>query len=486
MKKQIRAQKWVLHSLAAVLGGVCLAAERPNIVLLIADDVSHDFSCYGGAAKTPNIDALASNGVLFENAYVTASSCSPSRCSIVTGRYPHNTGAPELHMELPEGQFLFPKVLKEAGYYCMQAGKWHLGEYAKQAFDHVYLREDADDPGWSARFVPCLKERPKDQPFFAWFASFDAHRPWQPDPDGPVVDPLALTLPAGVPDTPKARDDLASYIAEVQRFDRTVGGVVDELKAQGVFENTVIMVIADNGRPFPRNKTTVYDNGLKTPFIVHWPDGELADSAVSRSLISSIDIAPTLLAVAGLPVPPQVQGVDFMPVCREPAMSVRRVVFGERNWHVQRACQRMVRQGDWVYMRDYTPGCYSFQMVNHKDGAYAELLRLKAEGKLTPEQAEVFSTERPEEQLYNVADDPQQLKNLAGNPEHKEKLEFFRTALAEWQAQTGDSIPAVEEMTVNRHDPVTFERLFEAWRPPDGIMPGQIAGAVNINNPGPR
>ena len=460
--------------------------DQPNVVLLIADDVSQDFSCYGGAANTPNIDQLAANGVRFSNAYVTASSCSPSRCSIITGRYPHNTGAPELHMDLPAGQFLFPKTLKDAGYYCVQAGKWHLGEYAKEAFDHVYEREDAHDPGWSARFVPCLKECPKDRPFFAWFASFDAHRPWQADPDGTAVDPSMLVLPAGIPDTPKAREDLACYIAEVQRFDRSVGAVVDELKAQGVFENTILIVMADNGRPFPRNKTTVYDNGLKTPFIVHWPAGKLAEGAVSRSLISSIDIASTLLTAVGLPVPPQVQGLDFMSVCRDPSISIRDVVFGERNWHVQRACQRMVRQGQTVYIRNFAPDCYSFLMVLPDVGSYAELLRLKAEGKLTPEQAEEFSTAMPEEMLFNVADDPQQLENLVGNPERAGELQHLRGLLASWQAQTGDSIPAVEEMTVNRHNPETFERLFQEGRPPAGILPGQTAGAVNINRPGPR
>lgn len=475
--------KWFL---LLFLSAVCLAADRPSMVLLLADDMSPDFSCYGGDAKTPNIDRLAANGVRFDNAYVTASSCSPSRCSIITGRYPHNTGAPELHMDLPDGQFLFPKALKEAGYYCVQAGKWHMGEYAHQAFDHVYEREDADDPGWSARFVPCLKERPKDQPFFAWFASFDAHRPWQADLEGPVADPASLTLPAGVPDTPKAREDLACYIAEVQRFDQTVGMVVDELKAQGVFENTIIIIMGDNGCPFPRNKTTVYDNGLKTPFIVHWPGGNFSAGSVSRSLLSSIDIAPTLLTAAGLPVPPQVQGADFMSVCRDPRKSIRDIVFGERNWHVQRACQRMVRQGDYVYVRNFAPGSYSFQMVNYAVGSYAELLRLKAEGKLMPEQAEEFSTDMPEEMLFNVATDPQQLENLAGNPERTGELKHLRGLLDAWQTQTGDSIPAVEEMTVNRHNPETFERLYEGGRPPTGTLPGQTAGAMQINSPGPR
>ena len=456
--------------------------ERPNIVLLIADDVSPDFSCYGGDAYTPNIDRLAEGGVLFQNAYVTASSCSPSRASMLTGRYPHNTGAPELHMEVPGSQFMFPRSLKEAGYYCVQAGKWHLGEPAKAAFDHVYAREGADDPGWSDRFVLSLRERPRDQPFFMWFASFDAHRPWQPDPLVRPVDASELSLPAGIPDTPKAREDYAAYLVEVQRFDRYVGYVVDELKAQGVFDDTLIMVLGDNGRPFPRNKSTLYDNGIKTPLVVHWPNGALKEGAVSASLVSTIDIAATLLKVAGLPVPDSVQGEDFLPVCFDPELHIRERIFAERNWHVQRAAQRMVREGEFVYINNLEPSTLGFKIVNLKDGAYAEQLRLKKLGLLTPEQAEDFSREMPIDMLFNVEADPQQLDNLAGNPEYRSVLVRLKAQLEQWRQRTGDSVPALDDMTPDRYDLDTFERVHSGARPPDGIIPGQLAGAESINS----
>ena len=470
---------WV--SFFSVFLAAVSVAKQPNVVLLIGDDMSPDFSCFGGQVQTPNIDALAAAGVRFDNAYVTASSCSPSRCSIITGRYPHNTGAPELHMELPDGQFMFPKALRDEGYYSVLAGKWHMGEATRPAFDQIYDVHYPDDPTGAARWIQCLQERPKDKPFFMWFAAFDAHRPWEPDPEAEPHDPAKVILPAGIPDTPLARADFASYCDEIRRFDRYVGGVMQELRKQGVFENTLIILLGDNGRPFPRNKTSLYDNGMKTPLIVHWPNGNLKAGVASDSLVSSIDIAPAVLEAAGLPAAPQVQGVSLLSVCRDPERTIREVLFGERNWHVQRACGRMVRKGDWVYMRDFTPGCYSFQMVDHATGAYAELLRLKAEGKLTPEQAEVFSSDRPEEQLFNVTDDPQQLKNLVGNPENKETLRFFRVALDDWQRRTGDSIPAVDEMTPDRHDRKTYERLYPGSRPPTGIVAGQQAGATEIH-----
>lgn len=454
--------------------------ERPNVVLIIADDVSPDFSCFNGQVYTPNIDQLAAHGVRFENAYVTASSCSPSRNSMITGRYPHNTGAPELHMDLPEGQFMFPKALKDTGYYTALAGKWHMGEATRPAFDRLVAEGYKNDPTGAARWIQCLRERPMDKPFFMWFASYDAHRPWEPDSLGKPFDPSKVTLPAGVPDTPKTRQDVASYYDEVQRFDRYVGGVIKELKKQGVFENTLIILLGDNGRPFPRNKTSLYDNGMKTPLIVHWPKGKFKSGTVSPSLVSTIDIAPAILEVAGLSVPPQVQGTSLLPICKKPEAEIHSFIFGERNWHTQRACGRMVRWGNLVYIRDFTPWSYSFQMVNYNTGSYAELLRLREGGKLTPEQAEAFSTARAEEMLFDVASDPQQLVNLVNEPKYKEALIYLRKTLGAWQNRTGDSLPTKDEMTPDRHDRKTYERLFPGTRPSTGIVPGQKAGATSI------
>jgi len=255
---------------------------------------------------------------------------------------------------------------------------------------------------------------------------------------------------------------------------------VAELKAQEVFENTLILVLSDNGRPFPRSKTSLYDSGMKTPLVAHWPEGRFQAGAVSDSLVSSIDLAPAILEAAGLPLAAQLQGHSLLPICRDPEVETRDLLFGERNWHVQRACGRLVRQGDWIYMRDFTPKSYSFQMVNHEDGTYAELLRLRAEGELSAVQLEVFSTDRPEELLFNVSDDPDQLNNLATNPEHRQMLLTLRSALDDWQARTGDSIPELDQMTPDRHDRETFERLYPGGRPSGGIVAGQDAGAEDV------
>ena len=157
------------------------AKSRPNVVLIIGDDISFDdFGCYGHPTiRTPNVDALAARGMRFTNAYLTTSQCSPTRCSLITGRYPHNTGAPELHTPLPAGQIMFPALLKKAGYYTAAAGKWHLGDYAKAAFDRIA----GGGAGGEEQWLDCLKKRPRDKPFFMWFAAYDAHRAWTPDPE---------------------------------------------------------------------------------------------------------------------------------------------------------------------------------------------------------------------------------------------------------------------------------------------------------------
>jgi len=327
--------------------------SRPNFVLIIGDDISvDDFGCYGHPyIRTPNVDKLAAAGLRFTNAYLTTSQCSPTRCSLITGRYPHNTGAPELHTALPEGQIMFPAMLKQAGYHTAGAGKWHLGTYARSAFERIA----GGGPGGEERWRQCLQERPEDRPFLMWFASYDAHRGWQPDSDAEPHTQADAVIPPYSIDTPGVRADMAKYYDEVGRLDRYVGVVVEELRRQGVLDDTCILFMADNGRPFPRCKTRLYDSGIKTPLIVHWPNGSVKPGSVCTSLVSAIDIAPTILNLAGLESPPSFQGVSMAALLTNPEKSIRQYVFAEHNWHGQIAHERMVRRGDYVYIRNAHP-----------------------------------------------------------------------------------------------------------------------------------
>ncbi len=287
----------------ALAGHVFLAraAEKPNIIFFIADDVSQeDFGCYEHPTmKTSNVDALAAGGMRFDNAYLTTSSCSPSRCGIITGRFPHNTGAPELHVRLPDDQVRFPELLKKAGYYTVLSGKNHMFGNQDCAFDRI---TGGGGPGKEKDWVDHVKDRPKDNPFFFWFASSDAHRDWTINKDAPVCANDRVVVPPFMVDTAVTRADLASYYHEASRLDHYIGLVTAELKRQGVRDNTMIVVAADNGRPLPRCKSRLYDSEIKTPWGVHFPK-MIESPAVTRSLVSVIDLSATRLELAGVEKP---------------------------------------------------------------------------------------------------------------------------------------------------------------------------------------
>lgn len=474
--------------------------EQPNIVLFLGDDMSaEDFGTYGHPTiQTPVIDELASEGLRFENAYQTTSSCSPVRTSLITGRYPHNTGAPELHMvDSPylENLAQFPHLLREAGYYSAQAGKAHFNGDASKSFDVMGGSRPSGAEDWISR----LQERPKDKPFFMWFAAHDSHRNWDMKlSEGPhgVED---VVVPPYLVDGPITRKDLAHYYNEINRFDSNIGNVVTELKAQGVYENTIIIILGEDGRPFPRSKCWLYDSGVKTPFIIHWPTG-LEEPAVSDSLVSWIDIPPTILKLAGVSIPPSIQGVSLTPFFDDPDTSVRDFVFAERNYHAQRHHERMVRHGNFVYIKNNLPEKVAFNLAHYtldraghyyEDGSeasYSELVDYWRDGKATDAQENVVTKPRPEEMLFDVSKDPHQLNNLADNPEYKDKLKLLRSALTQWTEQTGDTQPAFEEMTpesVTRD--VWEDAIDEDYRghPNGGEIPGEATEAWNINNSGP-
>jgi len=453
---------------------------RPNVVLIIGDDISYDdFGCNGNTnIRTPNVDKLAAEGMRFTNAYLTTSSCSPTRCSLITGRYPHNTGAPELHMPLPEGQVMFPELLKNSGYYTAAAGKWHLGSYARKAFDKIY----GGGAGGEERWLDSLRDRPKDKPFFMWLAAYDAHRGWDDKIQLKRHTPEDVVLPPYMVDIPPVRTDMARYYDEVQRLDRCTGEVVAELKRQGVLDNTIIIFMADNGRPFWRAKTRLYDSGIKTPFVVHWPAGMKHSGRTCDSLVSIIDIAPTILELAGVKSRETFQGLSFKKLLNTPEAPIRKYVFAEHNWHTQIAHERMVRRGDYVYIRNAHPQLPTKIVLKSACPNLDELRQLAAEGKLTPAQMDPLIAPRPAEELFNVANDYHQVNNLAGDPKHRKVLEDMRTLMDRWQKQTGDTTPALYEATPDRHDRKTGKRLTKkrGMRPIDGVVPGETSGAERI------
>ena len=456
---------WIF-SLAGLLSSSPAQAldNRPNIVFIIADDMAwDDLGCAGNSnVRTPNIDRLAKGGMRFTNAFLTISSCSPSRASIITSTYPHQTDAEQLHWPLPADRLTFTELLKSSGYWTVAAGKWHLGNFVKDRFDEV---READVSGFQLptgkaakegkitqkaigdarsgcdQWVPVLKARPKNKPLFAWLAALDPHR----DYDKGILDkphrPEDVKLPPYVTDTIKSRQDYALYYDEITRLDRFVGDVVEELQRQNIYENTFILFISDNGRPFPRDKTTLYDSGIKTPFIVHWPK-RVKPGSKSDSLISSIDIAPAFLELASLSSPTIFEGQSFLPILNNPKLMLNRYIFAERNWHDYEDRVRAVRNKKYKYIRNFyndLPNTPPADVV--RSITYREMIRLRNEGKLTKAQKNTFIQPRAKEELYDIQNDPYELHNLALSSDHTKQLKKFRHALAEWQKDTNDIDP---------------------------------------------
>lgn len=446
------------------------------MVFIIADDVSwNDFGCYGNEdVNTPHIDRLAESGMRFTNVYLTASSCSPSRTSIISGRYPHNTGAPELHMPLPGHLDIFPEQLQQAGYYTGASGKWHMGEPAKRGFDTLVISGDLVGPGGEDQWVNLLRERPKDRPFFFWFAAFDAHRGWSADTCENPHKPGELSVPAGLADRPATRQDLASYYNEIQRFDRYVGAVYETLMSQGVADNTLIIVMADNGRPFPRAKTRVYDSGMKTPFVVWWPRGIARPGAVCDAMVSMVDLAPTLVEMAGEEPSGSYQGRSFQQLFREPGRDFRTYVFSEHNWHDYEAYERMVRTGSSLYLINRRP---QFPNAGPADAVTSpsmqDLKRLRDSGLLNPEQKDVFLVPRPEEELYDCRIDPGQVTNVVEDPRYSKQRQELRAILSRWQRETGDTEPDSLTPSWYLRDTTAYVKT-----PMHGIR-GETPGAAN-------
>jgi len=444
-------------AVAALMLFACHLEAAPNFVIFVADDMAwDDCGAYGHAhIRTPNIDKLAKEGMRFDRAYLTCSSCSPSRCSMLTGRYPHSTGAGELHLPLPADQVLLSTPLRKAGYYTASVGKWHLGNAAIEQMDLV---KTGGGPGGEGHWVQVLQDRPKEKPFFLWLAATDPHRGYRPGAIDPPHVRADVDVPPIFPDTPKVRDDLALYYDEIGRFDEYIGKVVDELTKQGVLDETFILVISDNGRPFPRCKTTVLEDGVKTPFIVRYPELCPAGSKTSK-LVSTVDIAPTVLELAGLDPLKSFQGYSIASVLKG-TMSARLTAFSEHNWHDYQAFERSVVTPHYRYVRNWLPELPGTPPADAvRSPTYDEMKRLQSEKKLTVNQAFCFQAPRPSEELYDVINDPHCLRNLANSNSSSNALSQHRELLKKWMESTGDVFPGQDQVTPDGFDRVDGTRL---------------------------
>ncbi|HEX2220721.1 MAG TPA: sulfatase, partial [Gemmatimonadales bacterium] len=297
--------------LSALLAGLpwALPAQepppRPNVVVFVGDDLGwRDTRPYGNAAvRTPNIERLARSGLTVRHAFVTSPQCSPSRISMLSGRYPHATRTEDLHTPLPPDVRLLPSYLQALGYFTGHMAKTHYGPHAERQFQW-YAPE-------TAAALPRFLDAAGARPFFLWVGFHEPHRPYDSTISAMVHSMEDAAVPPHLVDSLATRMDLARYHDAVFRMDRAIGEMMAELERRGLRDKTLIVFVSDNGAPFPREKGTLYDSGIRTPLLFSWPGVVRAGSVYERGPVSTVDLMPTLLEIGGGRPPATVQGRSF-------------------------------------------------------------------------------------------------------------------------------------------------------------------------------
>lgn len=427
------------------------AEEKYNILWLVAEDMSPWLASFGDStARTPNLDKLAAEGVRYTNVFSTSGVCAPSRSALITGMYPTAIGSnnmrtwkrssalkPDnpLYYEIPLYETVtpaavkcFPEYLRSAGYYCTNNSKT----------DYQFAPPITawDDSGNKAHW----RNRPDEMPFFSVFNFGVTHESqiWKKSNDSLRVDPEKVPLPPYYPDNAIVRGDVARAYSNIEEMDAQVGEIVNELKADGLYDKTIIFFYTDHGVGLPRHKREVYDQGTHVPMIIRFPGGQGAGT-INDELISFVDFAPTLLSLTGVDIPEYMHGQAFLGNLKSP--EPREYIYAARDrMDTYYELIRAVRDKRYLYIKNYFPEKPHYQenLYRLQMPLMRELLRLNEEGQLTGAQKTWFKQTKPEEELYDTNEDPFHLNNLAASSEYQETLIKMRRKLDEWQKQYGD------------------------------------------------
>ena len=451
---------------------------RPNVVVFVGDDLGwRDTGPYGNTAiRTPSIDRLARTGLTVRYAFGVSPQCSPSRIGMLSGRYPHATRTEDLHTPLPGGERILPSLLRAAGYFTGHMAKTHYGPNAERQFEW-YAPE-------TAAALPRFLDAAGDRPFFLWVGFHEPHRPYPAGPPGHRAARVALT--PYIADTPETREDVARYYDAIARMDSAIGTMVAELEQRGLRERTLLVFLSDNGAPFPREKGTLYDGGTRTPLVLSWPGVIGAGTVYDQGIVSTVDLAPTILDVAGAAVPARMQARSFRALLASPGTwAGRDYVFSERNWHDCDEHQRAVRTTRFKLIR--TDAYTALPLCTAADiGGSPSFRALRARalaGGLTRAQRRLFEVPRARLELYDLAADPWELTNVAGDPAYADEVRRLARVLEEWIEST-DDFPAAYRVRDDNTDRITgvpFPPNIPPLRNPDPPPPEQRWG-----RPGPR
>jgi N-sulfoglucosamine sulfohydrolase len=428
----MRKYSFVAAFAAVVMAVGMVAAQtpvkRPNIVWIMLEDWCPDMSCYGTPGiLTPACDTLAAEGIRYENAFSTAPVCSASRSAMMTGFHQNYIGANQhrtaksRQQPLPYGIKPLPALLKEAGYYTclMKSKKTDCNFKADLGFE-------AKD--WAGRA--------EGQPFFAQITFAGTHRSWKRDPQRPI-DPVDIELPPYYADTPLARRDWANGLEQMQICDREIAGILKRLDDEGIADNTLVFVIGDHGRCHIRGKQFLYDGGIRIPMLVRWP-GVIAPGQVKDELVQSIDITETILKAAGVEPTYELHGKDLL----GSEVKQREFVFAARDkMDDTHDAMRMVRSKKYKLIHNLMPERAWLQLNEYKEKQYpmlAEMNVLNMQGKLTPAQAAFFAPSKPEFELFDLENDPHEIKNLAADSKMADVKAELLSELNVWRESIND------------------------------------------------
>ncbi len=426
--------------IAAVLPA-CLdcarSPARPNILWITSEDNGPHLGAYGDSySTTPNLDRLAAKGMIYTNVWSNAPVCAPARTTIIAGVYPTSLGAQHMRSmtRLPAHMKMYPQYLREAGYYCTNNVK---EDYSLEKPGQVW-----DDSSRQAHW----RNRGPNQPFFAIFNFTTTHESQiRRRPHTPVHDPGKVRVPAYHPDTPEVRQDWAQYYDKLSEMDVQAGEILKQLEEDGLAGDTIVFYYSDHGPGMPRSKRWPYNSGLHVPLIVYIPP-KFEDLAPkdwrpggrSERLVGFIDLAPTVLSLAGIQPPAHMQGRAFLGPYAQPEPEF---LYGFRGRMDERYDMvRTVRDKRYIYVRNYMPHRIYGQHVAYMFETPTTRVwkALYDQGKLQPPQTYFWETKPPEE-LYDLQNDPDEVHNLAGAPEHRATLERFRKAEREWVAGIRDT-----------------------------------------------
>lgn len=460
----------------------------PNIVLIVAEDMSPRVGAFRDAvAQTPNIDALADDGVRFTQVFSASGVCAPNRSALITGVYPQSLGSQHMRTSNrdyaavpPAAVKAFPELLRRAGYATANTAK------TDYQFGEPFTIWDVNEGNFA--LPPDLavwRQLPAGKPFFAMINLMSTHESrlatLETEGQGTfgsvikalalareatvseVTDPADVTVPAYYPDTPQVRASIAQHYDNIHYMDGQVGEVVANLQADGLLGSTVVIWTTDHGDGLPRAKRAVYDSGLHIPLVLRWPDKTGAGQIDTR-LVSVVDLAPSILQLASIEVPAFMQGQAML----NTAATQDYVFAGRDRMDAVPDYVRAVRDQRYKYIRNYQADLPYFRPLAFRDmfPVMQALWQGDSAGTLTKEQGFYFAAPRPLEELYDTVSDPQELVNLAGEPEYAQTLQRLREAMAAWTARVGDKSAIdesqmIEAMWPGGQQPVTQAPVIE-------------------------